>query len=136
MWADVILSLLQDELRGGSAPEEPPQVPVVVTLGGGHYAPRANQMGALEHALLGHMLANHSLPFMRDEDGTVLGLWAKAVDVAVDASRMAHPARDVVISLDRKSFRGWERKALFDHLEARNIPVIDTATHRTLLNGS
>jgi D-aminoacyl-tRNA deacylase len=136
VWADVILSLLKDELKGAPAPEEPPQVPVVVTFGGGHYAPRANQMGALEHAILGHMLANHSLPFKRDEDGTVLGSWARAVDVALDASRAAHPAREVVVSLDRKSFRGWERRALFDHLEARNIPVIDTATHRTMLDGS
>lgn len=136
VWADVILALLKEELKGGSAAPESSQVPVLVTFGGGHYAPRANQMGALEGALLGHMLANHSLPFKRDEDGTVFGSWSQAVDVALDASRAAHPTRDLVVSLDRKSFRGWERSALFDHLENRNVRVIDTATHRTMLDGS
>ena len=108
---------------------------MLVTFGGGHYAPRANQMGALEEAILGHMLANHSLPFKRNEDGTVFGSWAQAVDVALYASLAAHPSREVVVSLDRKSFRGWERRALFDHLEARNVRVIDTPTHRTMLDG-
>ena len=136
VWADVIICLLQEELNGGSSPEAPPKVPVLVTFGGGHYAPRANQMGALEQAILGHMLANHSLPFKRDEHGAVLGSWAQAVDVALDASLAAHPAREVVVSLDRKSFRGWERRALFDHLEARKVRVVDTATHRTMLDGS
>lgn len=135
VWADVIISLLKEELKGGSTPAGPPHIPVLVTLGGGHYAPRANQMAALEGALLGHMLANHSLPFKRNEDGTVHGPWAQAVDVALDASRAAHPTRDVVVSLDRKSFRGWERRALFDHLEGRHVQVIDTATHRTMLDG-
>ena len=58
-----------------------------------------------------------------------------AVDAATAATRAAHPGRDVVVSLDRKSFRGWERRALFDHLEAIGIEVVDSVTHLSMLQG-
>ena len=45
---------------------------VVVTLGGGHYAPRANSLGLHEHVWLGHMLATYALPFEKDESGKCL----------------------------------------------------------------
>ena len=38
------------------------------------------------------------------------GRWSHAVDAAIEATRAAHPGRTVVISFDRKSFRGWERR--------------------------
>jgi len=136
VWADVLLDVLDEELRGEVRQAAPPDVPVLVTLGGGHYAPRANHMASESRALLGHMLANHSLPFVRNDAGEVGGRWSQAVDAAIEASRAAHPQRPVVVSLDRKSFRGWERKALFDHLEARGIEVIDSAAHRALLEGA
>lgn len=136
VWADVILGLLECELTGQAHPDPSPHVPVLVTFGGGHYAPRANQMAAEEDALLGHMLANHSMPFTRDASEQVVGRWSHAVDVALDASMSAHPGRVAVVSLDRKSFRGWERRALYDHLQARGVDVVDSATHRGLLEGS
>lgn len=135
VWADVILNVLHDELAGASSPHEPMHVPVLVTFGGGHYAPRANAMAAEKGALLGHMLANHSMPFIKHEDGRVEGRWTQAVDAATAATRAAHPGRNVVVSLDRKSFRGWERRALFDHLEAIGIEVVDSATHLSMLQG-
>ena len=135
VWADVILNVLHDELAGASSPHEPMHVPVLVTFGGGHYAPRANAMAAEKGALLGHMLANHSMPFIKHEDGRVEGRWTQAVDAATAATRAAHPGRNVVVSLDRKSFRGWERRALFDHLEAVGIEVVDSATHLSMLQG-
>ena len=133
VWADVLLDVLSLELEGERAPSEPSHVPVLVTLGGGHYAPRGNAMAGQDGALLGHMLANHSLPFSRSEDGRVEGRWSHAVDTAIEATRAAHPGRTVVISFDRKSFRGWERRALSDHLEAKGIDVVDSAKHASML---
>ena len=37
--------------------------PVLITLGGGHYAPKANKLALEPNVWIGHMLANHSLPF-------------------------------------------------------------------------
>ena len=108
-------------------------MPVLVTLGGGHYAPRGNAMAGQDGALLGHMLANHSLPFSRLDDGRVQGRWSHAVDTVIEATRAAHPGRAVVISFDRKSFRGWERRALSEHLEAKGIDVVDSAKHASML---
>ena len=42
--------------------------PVLITLGGGHYAPKANKLALEPNVWLGHMLANHSLPFGTQED--------------------------------------------------------------------
>ena len=136
VWADVLLEVLRLELEGEETPCASSHVPVLVTLGGGHYAPRANAMASLDGALLGHMLANHSLPFSRLEEGTVGGRWAQALDTAVASTRLAHHGRPLVISLDKKSFRGWERRALFDHLEAKGIEVVDSARHASMLQDS
>ena len=133
VWADVLLDVLRCELLDEQTPPEPMHVPVLITLGGGHYAPRANTMAGMRGALLGHMLANHSLPFARGEDGSVTGRWSQAVDVAIEATMAAHHGRTAVISLDKKSFRGWERRALFDHLETRGVDVVDSATHASML---
>ena len=135
VWADVLLDVLRVELEGEEMPSESAHIPVLVTLGGGHYAPRGNAMAALDGALLGHMLANHSLPFARLEDGTVGGRWSHALDAAIEATLVAHQGRELVISLDKKSFRGWERRALFDHLEAKGIEVVDSARHASMLQG-
>ncbi|MGB1798682.1 MAG: D-aminoacyl-tRNA deacylase, partial [Candidatus Poseidoniaceae archaeon] len=47
--------------------------PVLMTLGGGHYAPKANKLALEENVWLGHMLANHSCcrvlgKFVLDQD--------------------------------------------------------------------
>ena len=90
-------------------------------------------MAGQDGALLGHMLANHSLPFSRMDDGKVQGRWSHAVDTAIEATRAAHPDRTMVISFDRKSFRGWERRALFEHLAAIGVDVVDSAEHASML---
>ena len=47
--------------------------PVLITLGGGHYAPKANKLALEPNVWLGHMLANHSLPFGTQDDPGTLG---------------------------------------------------------------
>ena len=96
---------------------------VVVTLGGGHYAPRANLLGALEKVWLGHMLATYALPFVKDGD-LVSGAWRQALDAALDATRVSFPGGDVVCSMDKKAFKGWQRQAIRDRLEVLGVPLL------------
>ena len=58
---------------------------VLVTLGGGHYAPRANKLASMDGVWLGHMLATYALPFEKPEDETELpgGNWKQALESAI-----------------------------------------------------
>jgi D-aminoacyl-tRNA deacylase len=98
---------------------------VVITLGGGHYAPRANLLGQLDGVWLGHMLATYALPFEQTENG-VGGAWAQAMDAAIRTTRQTFPGGVLVCSMDKKAFRGWQRQAIRDYLEERSIPLLTT----------
>lgn len=106
--------------------------PVVITLGGGHYAPRANQLAAKKGVWLGHMLASYALPF---EEQTVppTGRWSASIDEAIRATTLAFPGGQIVASMDKKSFRGWQRQAVREHLALRNIPLLTTKGIEALL---
>jgi D-aminoacyl-tRNA deacylase len=135
VWADLLLDLLSEELQGRDAPNQPPHHPVLITLGGGHYAPRANMMAAEQGALLGHMLARHSLPFEPSDEGTgVGGAWKHAINESLASTRRAHPGRTVVVSMDKKSFRGWERAPLLEHLASLKVQVVSADEHRAMLS--
>ncbi len=96
---------------------------VVVTLGGGHYAPRANLLGSMERVWLGHMLATYALPFEQTEQG-VAGPWRQAISAAIETTKQAFPGGDLVCSMDKKAFRGWQRQAVRDFLEEAGIPLL------------
>ncbi len=99
---------------------------VVVTLGGGHYAPRASQLAALDGVWLGHMLATYALPFMLTDDGDVLGTWRQSILGALASTQEAFPGGDIVCSMDKKAFKGWQRQAVRDLLTSKNIPLLTT----------
>ena len=101
---------------------------VLVTLGGGHYAPRANKLAALEGVWLGHMLATYALQFVKpeDENESPGGTWQQAIDSAINATRQAFPNGRVVCSMDKKAFRGWQRQAIRDYLLQESIPLLTT----------
>ena len=116
--ADCLSELLAQSLEQGYTPGDR----VVVTLGGGHYAPRANRFGT--HVEIGHMLANHSLRFGEDpEDGT----WKQAVD----ADTRSHPC--VLSRCSCRGARGTEiiqgpqRRCLLEHLRTSDVPVVRSA---------
>ena len=99
---------------------------VLVTLGGGHYAPRANQLAALDGVWLGHMLATYALPFEKTESGRVEGAWRQSILAALDATRQAFPGGSLVCSMDKKAFKGWQRQAVRDLLEIEGVPLLTT----------
>ena len=89
---------------------------VVVTLGGGHYAPRGNLLASHEGIWLGHMLATYALPFVKNEDDTVSGMWENSIRKAIKATELAFPGGEIVCSMDKKAFKGWQRQAIRDLL--------------------
>lgn len=99
---------------------------VLVTLGGGHYAPRANQLAAIEGVWLGHMLATYALPFVQAENGDVLGTWKQSIQAGLEATRTSYPGGDIVCSMDKKAFKGWQRQAIRAYLESVGVPLLTT----------
>ena len=101
---------------------------VLVTLGGGHYAPRANKLASMNGVWLGHMLATYALPFEKpvDENTQPGGTWKQSIDSVLDATMQAFPNGKIVCSMDKKAFRGWQRQAIRDHLSEINIPLLTT----------
>ena len=101
---------------------------VVITLGGGHYAPRGNLLGLNDGVWLGHMLANYALPFIApaSEGEAVHGQWRNSIDAALESTRMAFPGGKILFSWDKKSFKGWQRQAIRDRAEELEIPLLNS----------
>jgi D-aminoacyl-tRNA deacylase len=100
---------------------------VVVTLGGGHYAPRGNLLASHEGIWLGHMLATYALPFVKNEDETVSGMWENSIRKAIKATELAFPGGEIVCSMDKKAFKGWQRQAIRDLLSELGVPLLKSA---------
>ena len=96
--------------------------PVLITLGGGHYAPKGNKLGSEEDVWLGHMLANHSIPFGTSDDPGEL--WRQSIDAVVQSTKQAFPEGLVVATVEKKSFKGWQRQLIYQHLESVSIPIL------------
>ena len=106
---------------------------VVVTLGGGHYAPRGNLLASHEDVWIGHMLANHSLPFgSQDEPGI---LWKQSIDAAIASTRKAYPGGRIVCNVEKKSFKGWQRQLIYQHLDNVGIEVVRTNAFLEMVKG-
>ena len=108
---------------------------VVVTLGGGHYAPRANKLAAIPGVWLGHMLANYALPFEAPEvEGeTPSGNWSQSISAAISSTREAFPGGQLVATLERKSFKAWQRNAIIEYLASLDVPVVRTKDIEAML---
>jgi D-aminoacyl-tRNA deacylase len=100
---------------------------VVVTLGGGHYAPRGNLLASHEGIWIGHMLATYALPFSKNEAGEVGGMWQNSIRKAIAATQIGFPGGEVICSMDKKAFKGWQRQAIRDLLEELGIPLLKSA---------
>ena len=107
--------------------------PVLITLGGGHYAPKANKLALEPNVWIGHMLANHSLPFgSQDEPGM---LWKQSIDAAIASTRKAYPGGRIVCNVEKKSFKGWQRQLIYQHLDNVGIEVVRTNAFLEMVKG-
>ena len=109
--------------------------PVLITLGGGHYSPRANKLGLNEGIWIGHMLATYALPFVKPETENSVpeGNWKNSINAAVESTKQAFPNGKIICSMDKKAFKGWQRQAIREHLIAIDIPLMNTKSILELL---
>ena len=73
------------------------------------------------------MLATYALPFEKDESGNISGMWENSIRKAIASTKMAFPGGDVICSMDKKAFKGWQRQAIRDLLEELEIPLLKSA---------
>ena len=108
---------------------------VLITLGGGHYAPRANLLAQLDGVHIGHMLATYALPFTPPSDDGDLpgGNWKQSINAAFSSTQIAFPNGKIIFSMDKKAFKGWQRQAIRDHLATLQAPLLTSKNIRALL---
>jgi len=136
-WADVMVIGLG--LEGGIgigewnslSEEEKTEQKVMIGVGGGHYAPRHTDVLRKTNCWAGHQLANYALGMEKpqdeawDPDEGILpdGAWNHAICVSVESTRRAFPGGNVMVHLDRKSFKGWQRRVIKRLLNELGVPV-------------
>ena len=136
-WADVMeIGLGLDGGEGigkwdSISPEERSSEKVMIGIGGGHYAPRHTDVLRKTNCWAGHQIANYALEMKKPEDGSwdpdtghlPEGAWNHSIRVCVESTRAAFPGGMVMAHLDRKSFKGWQRRVIKRCLEELNVPV-------------
>ena len=136
-WADVIEKGLGldggggfgnwNALTKGQRQEEK----VMIGVGGGHYAPRHTDVLRKTNCWAGHQLANYALEMVKPEDENwdpddgelPTGAWNHAIRVSVESTRLAFPSGQILAHLDRKSFKGWQRRIIKRLLLELDVPV-------------
>ncbi|NLX46955.1 MAG: hypothetical protein GXY70_02095 [Euryarchaeota archaeon] len=93
----------------------PAEGPVVIGVGGGHYAPRFTEVTLSKNVRFGHMIAKHVLDGKEDED--VLDMIEKAMRASGTSSAYVH----------KKSFSRPEARRLSELLNGAGYEVLEGA---------
>eukprot|EP00898_Chlorokybus_atmophyticus_P008945 jgi/Chlat1/9051/Chrsp94S08312 len=88
---------------------------VLLGLGGGHYAPRHQDVAKKEGVWVGHLLPAYAIAFDKDSEGNDPD-WHRTVLEVYEATKFAFPSGQVVAHVDEKSFKAPHRKALKEYL--------------------
>ncbi len=88
--------------------------PVLIGVGGGHYAPQFTEMALQKRASFGHMVPNYALKGIDDEEKL------KKVRLAADASGSE------LIYMHRKSMKRSEARSLQELLESDGMEVLSS----------
>ena len=103
----------------------------MIGVGGGHYAPRHTDVLRKTNCWAGHQLASYALEMVKPEDENwdpdagelPTGAWNHAIRVSVESTRLAFPSGQILVHLDRKSFKGWQRRVIKRLLLELDVPV-------------
>ncbi|KAL2635990.1 hypothetical protein R1flu_007469 [Riccia fluitans] len=119
---------------------------VLVGLGGGHYAPRHMDVVLKGGVWVGHLLSGYSLPMVEPSKevgagknnasvnySTVGGSWKEAITEAVKTTRAAFPDGELLVHLDSKSLKSWQRNAITSFLAQERIPNENEATEEEVV---
>jgi len=115
----------------GLSDEEKSQTKVMVGIGGGHYAPRHTDVIRKTKCWAGHQLASYALEMHKptDEDWDPdsgeypSGQWQHAIRVSIESTRLAFAGGQIIAHLDRKSFKGWQRRVIKRFLAELSVPI-------------
>jgi len=97
---------------------------VMIGLGGGHYSPRHRAVLEKGDMWLGHIIASYSLDFSESEsleDDETNHPWQKTILSAVSSTKKSFPGGQIFVHMDRKSFKGWQRREVESFLSERGI---------------
>ncbi len=136
-WADVMVKGLGLDDGDGEGDwdsldlEEREVAKIMIGIGGGHYAPRHSDVLRKTNCWAGHQLANYALEMQKPDDENwdpdegiyPEGAWRHSIQVSVDSTRAAFPGGIVMAHLDRKSFKGWQRRVIKRWLQELDVPV-------------
>jgi len=93
----------------------PAEGPVVVGVGGGHYAPRFTEVTLAKKVRFGHMVAKHVLEGKGDED------------IVSDIGKAVAASKADAVYIHKKSFSRPEARRMKDLLEASGFKVLEGA---------
>jgi D-aminoacyl-tRNA deacylase len=96
----------------------------MIGLGGGHYSPRHRAVLEKADMWLGHIIASYSLDFSESEsleDDETNHPWQKTILSAVSSTKKSFPGGQIFVHMDRKSFKGWQRREVESFLSERGI---------------
>ena len=79
------------------------------------------------------MLANHSIPFGSSEQPG--NLWHQSIDAIVQSTEKAFPEGTIVATVEKKSFKGWQRQLIYQHLESISVPVLRSKPFLEMVKG-
>ncbi|XP_030473515.2 D-aminoacyl-tRNA deacylase-like isoform X1 [Syzygium oleosum] len=105
------------------------QPKVLLGIGGGHYVPRHMDIAWKDGVWVGHLLSGYSLPMEQPSDSKevnskgVAGTWREAIKIAFETTRLAFPGGEVLVHLDLKSFKSWQRNAVTEFLASEKIKI-------------
>ncbi|RAH15346.1 MAG: hypothetical protein CMB56_003190 [Methanobacteriota archaeon] len=124
--ASVLADVIIDGLNLNNNSPVPSIAPkkVVFCLGGGHYAPQPMRLCDLG-LTIGHMLANYALKIERDPSSKKIidREWENVILSAYKSTQRASPESEIWAYIDKKSFKGWQRKEIRDFLSKNDIPL-------------
>ncbi len=104
---------------------------VMIGIGGGHYAPRHTDVLRKTDCWAGHQIANYALEMERPDDPNwspdegVLpeGPWNHAIRTCVESTQSVFDGANIMAHLDRKSFKGWQRRVIKRLLNELEVPI-------------
>ena len=95
--------------------------PVLITLGGGHYAPKANKL-ALEQTWLGICWRIIHYHLVRKKTRELFEAVNRCRNV-INEPRL--PGGKIVCNVEKKSFKGWQRQLIYAYLEELGVEVVN-----------
>jgi D-aminoacyl-tRNA deacylase len=132
VWADVLI----ENIKSMKPPTESESTTssqdlVVITIGGGHYVPRMNDVARYgDNVYTAHALATYTLEshFAEPEIEKVPGGWRAVISEIVDSTRRTYPTESMICVLDKKSFKAQHKNSIIEHLESTGVPWTHSTT--------